>query len=109
MKDMAVEAILTPLIRATENGRVTWDEDPTGGYIARIGDNSVNIYEEDEHSNALRVLDVNGNVVDWTRAYTEQMASDLERLFTLARRQTRNVDGVIEDILHHLEAESPNH
>ena len=100
---VTVEGLIDPLFRATENASLKWKPDPTGGYVAEVGPNVVNVYKRDEIY-TIRVLDGPDSVVDWSRPASDADQDRLGALYVLAGRNARNVDVVLSDILHRLEA-----
>jgi hypothetical protein len=99
----SARALIEPLIKASDTGSVPWAADPTGGYVARIGDNKVNVYKDDGQV-TLRILDKTDDVVDWLSAEHGPVANQLEALYGIARRRAKNIDSVVADILQHLGA-----
>lgn len=93
--------ILEELSQVTENGKLKWDVDPTGGYLVYLGNYIINIYEGlDQDAYVVRMLDSTSNVVDIvTSDVLDSNYSLLKRLFEASRRSALNIDEAISNVL----------
>lgn len=107
MSDVGITPLVGPLLNATREGRLVWEEDPTGGYLTRVGPNTINIYESDigYPSLIVRVINIKGKVVDSLELDRNDADYTAAReIFDHVRRIS--VNEVVGDILAHLNAGS---
>jgi hypothetical protein len=104
-------SLIAPLQRASETGSLSWTIDENGSYALSIGENTLTLsraFSEFSHvwGYTFQVLDSSKKTVDWVGAYekSDEGFAELDRLYEVVDRRTRNVDGVLSDILHRLEA-----
>ena len=111
----SAEDLIIPLLRATETGTAAWSRQPNGPYQLAVGDNTVTVLGKSPNALApqgytIQVFNKDKEIVDWAGAYTRSDSNYemLRKLYEAIDRRTRNVGGVIEDILHHLESAQPS-
>lgn len=105
MSVVGVRSIIDPLLKATRSKSVRWEQDDTGGFVVQIGKNTINVYELSSDGSVVevRILGEDGKVVDFVNDLVSvSISSQLHELFDQARVNALNLDGIVEDILQHL-------
>ena len=103
-------ALIERLTRATERGVVAWQLQSETSFSYSTGSSSVIIASLDhdgQYPFVLRVLDNSGTELESELShrgslnYQERpLATEIERLYELARRSALNVDPVLDDLLN---------
>jgi len=98
-----IEDLIEPVIDATNEGIISWDDDDVGTFSTNLPDYKISVWSwVDEHDGSsgisvqLRSAGLSGELIDSTGA--SEFSTRYERLASLlavARRSARNVDEII--------------
>lgn len=92
----------------TANGKLKWSTDPSGGFLTHVNEYIINVFDRveiGENGFGIRVIDKQGNVVDYAdaNAFGDPKLNDiLGDIHENARRSALNIDNVLATIFSDL-------
>jgi hypothetical protein len=114
MPNRSVEDILDSIIDATKDGKLSWDIEPPGRYVASLPRHRIRVWEwtnenDDTAGATVQLLEKSGDLLDYVSADEyKPIFADLHRLYLDARRSAHNVAGAIAEIEEELAALKPS-
>lgn len=106
--DEKILALIEKLYLKTQRGDIIWEETTTAEeFQAAFSKNTVQLYQSENGGYCIRILNESGHILESASSY-DLMAKapdhngvhlEMERLFTMARRQALGVDSALDNLL----------